>query len=126
MGRRRSGSARFNCADLSDVCEPEPRHSLFSPSQQRGRRTLELESQLSDARLQALRMQLHHTLVHTLNAISTLVHTNPDAADEMIGSSVICLRLSLIRDGTGGSVKQELKYFDCYLDIEQIRSESLT
>ena len=115
--------ARFNLPIYLTFASLSHAILYFRRSQQRGRRTLELEAQLSDARLQALRMQLHpHFLFNTLNAISTLVHTNPDAADEMIGSLSYMLRLSL--DTVMEQevpLSQELKYFDCYLDIEQIR-----
>src|SRR5690349_15371467 len=44
-----------------------------------------LSAELSKAQLEALRAQLHpHFLFNTLNAIATLVHTDPDAADDMI------------------------------------------
>lgn len=95
----------------------------FRRSQQRERRALELESQLDRARLQALRMQLQpHFLFNTLNAISTLVQTNPEAAQEMIGSLGQMLRLSL---DSGSEVEvpleQELRFLDSYLEIAQMR-----
>jgi signal transduction histidine kinase len=95
----------------------------FRRSQQRERRAMELESQLDRARLQALRMQLQpHFLFNTLNAISTLVRTNPDSAQEMIGSLGQMLRLSL-DSGSKAEVplEQELKFLDSYLEIAQIR-----
>ena len=95
----------------------------FRRSQQRGRRAMELESQLDRARLQALRMQLQpHFLFNTLNAISTLVQTDPHSAQEMIGSLGQMLRLSL---DSGSEVEvpleQELKFLDSYLEIAQTR-----
>ncbi|MGA2280329.1 MAG: histidine kinase [Verrucomicrobiota bacterium] len=117
------GRVRFNVPiylTLLSLC-----HTLvyFRRSQQRDRRALELESQLGQARLQALRMQLHpHFLFNTLNAISTLVQTNPPAANEMIGSLGQMLRLSLDSGSTPEvPLEQELKFLDCYLEIEQIR-----
>jgi LytS/YehU family sensor histidine kinase len=95
----------------------------FRRSQQRDRRALELETQLGQARLQALRMQLHpHFLFNTLNAISTLVRANPEAATEMIGSLGQMLRLSL-DSGAAAEVplEQELEFLESYLEIEQIR-----
>jgi len=115
--------ARFNIPIYLTFASLSHAIVYFRRSQQRGRRTLELEAQLSEARLQALRMQLHpHFLFNTLNAISTLVHTNPDSADEMIASLSYMLRLAL--DTVMEQevpLSQELKYFECYLDIEQIR-----
>ena len=95
----------------------------FRRTQQRDRRALELETQLSQARLQALRMQLQpHFLFNTLNAISTLVQTNPQSAQEMIGSLGQMLRLSLDNGGDPEvPLAQELKFLDCYLEIAQTR-----
>jgi len=95
----------------------------FRRTQQRDRRALELESQLGQARLQTLRMQLQpHFLFNTLNAISTLVQTNPAAAQEMIGSLGQMLRLSL-DSGSEPEVplEEELKFLNCYLEIAQTR-----
>lgn len=95
----------------------------FRGSQQRDRQAMELETQLERARLQALRMQLQpHFLFNTLNAISTLVVTNPQAAQEIIGSLGQMLRLSL-DSGAKSEVplEQELKFLDSYLEIAQMR-----
>jgi len=68
----------------------------LSRSQERERAALDLESRLTEARLQALRAQLHpHFLFNTLNAISTLVHKDPHAADEMIANLSELLRVTL-------------------------------
>jgi two-component sensor histidine kinase len=95
----------------------------FRRSQQRERRTIELESQLDRSRLQALRMQLQpHFLFNTLNAISTLVRADPGKAQEMIGSLGQMLRLSL-DSGSAVEVRleEELKFLNSYLEIAQIR-----
>jgi two-component sensor histidine kinase len=95
----------------------------FRRSQQRDRQAMELETQLHRARLQALRMQLQpHFLFNTLNGISTLILTNPQAAREMIGSLGQMLRLSL-DSGSKSEVplEQELKFLDSYLEIAQMR-----
>jgi two-component system, LytTR family, sensor kinase len=86
-------------------------------------RTSQLETQLAQAQLQALKMQLHpHFLFNTLNSISALLHKNPDAADRMIARLGDFLRLTLRNSGTQEvTMQQELEFLKCYLDIERIR-----
>lgn len=92
-------------------------------SQQRERRTLELEASLSRARLDALRLQINpHFLFNTLNAVTSLIHTRPDDADEMIGSLSELLRASL--QGSGNHeipLSRELELLRLFTGIEQTR-----
>ena len=84
----------------------------------------QLETQLAQAQLQALKMQLHpHFLFNTLNAVSTLVRTNKNkAATDMIAGLSDLLRLTLESSGAQEvSLKQELDFLERYLGIEQIR-----
>lgn len=82
-----------------------------------------LESQLTQARLQVLLMRLQpHFLFNTLNAISALVHRDPDAAERTIS------RLSdLLRQTLEGADRQEvpladeLEFVRAYVDIERVR-----
>ena len=86
-------------------------------------RAAQLKNQLAQAQLQALKMQLHpHFLFNTLNAISELVHKDPDTAEQMIAQLSDMLRLSLDRVGVQEiPLKQELEFLEKYLEIEQTR-----
>jgi len=83
----------------------------------------ELSAQLAQAQLQALRMQLHpHFLFNTLNAIATLVHKDPEAADRMIAQLSDLLRVTLENVGVHEvPLAQELKFLESYLEIERTR-----
>ncbi|MBI5687716.1 MAG: histidine kinase [Verrucomicrobia bacterium] len=100
-------------------------HALtyYRRSQERERNALELSASLAQARLQALKMQLHpHFLFNALNAIATLVHKDPHAADDMIANLSNLLRLALDRSNLHEvSLRKELEFLDCYLEIEQMR-----
>ncbi len=84
-----------------------------------------LEGRLSEARLQALRMQLNpHFLFNTLNSISSLMYSDVGAADAMMTRLSELLRLTLQGDGKPEvSLRQELDLLQRYIDIERIRFE---
>ncbi len=83
---------------------------------------VELVAHLNRAKLDALRLQLQpHFLFNTLNAISTLVHRDARAADELIGDLSDLLRLSLLTTDHEVPLARELELLDRYLAIEQTR-----
>jgi two-component system, LytTR family, sensor kinase len=92
-------------------------------SQARAIKAATLETRLVEARLKTLQAELHpHFLFNTLHAISTLVHTNPDAADRMISRLSDLLRLTFdVAGASAVSLQEELEFLQKYLEIEQIR-----
>ncbi len=86
-------------------------------------RTLQLEAQLSQSQLHALKMQLHpHFLFNTLHSISALLNKNPQSARKMITRLGDFLRLTLENSGAQEvSLQTEMEFLSCYLEIERIR-----
>lgn len=84
-------------------------------------RAAQLETQLAQAQLQSLKMQLHpHFLFNTLNAIAELVYDSPQRADRVITQLSDLLRLTL-ESGKGQEVtlKEELEFLKRYVEIQQ-------
>ncbi len=86
-------------------------------------RTLLLEAQLSQAQMQALKMQLNpHFLFNTLHSISALLHRDTESARQMITRLGDFLRLTLENSGSQEvTLQQEIEFLSCYLEIERIR-----
>ena len=82
-----------------------------------------LANQLTEARLQALQMQLQpHFLFNTLQTIAALVHRDADAAERMLALLGDMLRMVLdYSDEPLVPLSQELELTKHYLDIQQIR-----
>jgi ligand-binding sensor domain-containing protein len=82
-----------------------------------------LESQLAQAQLQVLEMQVQpHFLFNTLNSISVLIRTDPEKAVRMIGRLSEFVRLGLDRSGKQEiPLHEELKLVERYLEIESVR-----
>ncbi len=86
-------------------------------------RRSQLESQLSKAQLDALKMQLHpHFLFNALNSISALQMENTEAAQEMTARLGDFLRMTLENVGANEvTLEREIEFLECYLDIEKVR-----
>jgi sensor histidine kinase YesM len=97
-------------------------------------RTKELERERDrkmalEARLSSLESRLHpHFLFNTLNAISELIHENPERAERTVERLAALLRAALDATGRGTvSLARELEIVGDYLEIEKARlGERLT
>lgn len=82
-----------------------------------------LRAEVAEQRLLALTAQLHpHFLFNTLQGISTLLHRDPDAADELLAKLGDLLRdLLRHRDRALVALGDELRYARTYLEVAAIR-----
>jgi two-component system LytT family sensor kinase len=80
---------------------------------------------LTEARLQALKMQLQpHFLFNTLNAISALIPAEAQPARRMVARLGDLLRTTLEHEDTQEvTLREELAFLQPYLEIEQARLE---
>jgi sensor histidine kinase YesM len=83
----------------------------------------ELRLQSSKSELKALRAQINpHFLFNALNAIASLIHTDPARADEVVEQLAEVFRYTLRRsDSEWAPLDQELAFARAYLDVEQAR-----
>jgi len=87
------------------------------------KRAQSLEAQLTEARLEALRMQLNpHFLFNTLHAVSTLVDRDPAGVRRMIARLSELLRHVLDEEAPQEvPLSEELDFLEDYLEIQSIR-----
>lgn len=83
----------------------------------------ELRLQSSRSELKALRAQINpHFLFNALNAIASLIHTDPARADAAVEQLAEVFRYTLRRSDTEWApLDQELQFAHAYLDVEQAR-----
>ena len=83
----------------------------------------DLRLQSSKSELKALRARINpHFLFNALNAIASLIHTDPARADEAVEQLAEVFRYTLRRsDSEWAPLDQELTFARAYLDVEQAR-----
>jgi signal transduction histidine kinase len=100
-------------------------HAFFfhAEARERALRQANLETRLVEARLQTLQRQLHpHFLFNTLNAISTLMRRDVDAADRTLVQLSGLLRVTLDADNRPLiPLSEEVAFLDKYVQIERTR-----
>ncbi|WP_238388186.1 sensor histidine kinase [Hymenobacter sediminis] len=102
---------------------------LYDKYRHRSLEAARLETQLVQAQLQALKMQLRpHFLFNALNAIAALTGDDPKAGQRMMGKLGQFLRLVLEQgDVQQVALVREVEFTALYLELEQIRfSDRLT
>ena len=97
----------------------------YAHVQERWRRSTRSEAQ---ARFDALQARIQpHFLFNTLNTVSGLIRSRPDAAEEAVLDLADLMRAALARDGGRTRLREELDLARRYLSIEQLRlGERLT
>lgn len=95
----------------------------FMRDQIRARQAAKLEAQLADARLDALRMQLHpHFLFNTLHAISALVERDPSGVRRMIARLSELLRHTIDLDRPSEvPLRDEVGFLRRYIELMEVR-----
>jgi two-component system LytT family sensor kinase len=95
----------------------------FLRDQERRRESAELQAQLAEARLDALRAQINpHFLFNTLNAIAALVERDPAGVRRMIARLGELLRHTI--DSRGAAtvpLRDEIEFLQRYIEIMEIR-----
>jgi hypothetical protein len=88
-------------------------------------RASRLKTELTQAQLAALKMQLQpHFLFNTLSYISAQLNEDVKAADKMLAQLGDFLRLTLDNSGAQAvTLEAELDFLRCYLDIVKVRLE---
>lgn len=96
---------------------------VYDESRMRALRAAQLEANLAQARLDTLRSQLQpHFLFNTLQAAATLVHEDPEGAEEVLLSLSELLRFSLEElRAQEVPLAQEIRFLKSYVAIQQRR-----
>lgn len=95
----------------------------YQDMQERLNRELELQNLLKDSELRLLKSQINpHFIFNSLNSVSALTISKPEAAREMVIKLSDFLRYSLGKDSVEmNTLAQEIENVSLYLEIEKVR-----
>jgi signal transduction histidine kinase len=100
-------------------------HALayYSRARDREVKSAALAAELSEARLEALRMQLHpHFLFNTMHAISSAIREDPEGAEDMLAELADLLRATVDRPAAHElPLREELEFIRRYVGIQKVR-----
>ena len=98
-------------------------YAYFERARKQEMASCEYQRALAASELEALKMQIHpHFLFNTLHGITTLIHSDPEAAHSMVVRLSNLLRTSLQYSGADLiSLQKELEFIRTYLDLEKMR-----
>lgn len=121
--RPRTGRALLDLLVYAVVVTASQAITWSHRARERERRALAAEAGLARARLASLQSQLNpHFLFNALNGLSTLIHTDPVAADALVGQLGDLLRASLDTAAVPEiPLRRELANLESYIAIERTR-----
>lgn len=98
-------------------------YRMHDQGRRRQLRAAQLEARLAEAQMENLRAQLHpHFLFNTLQAATTLIHEDPQAAEDILMRLSELLRVSLDEMRTHEiPLAHEVEFLNQYLGIQQRR-----
>ena len=98
-------------------------YGIHDRARKRDLRTAQLEARLAEAQIENLRTQLHpHFLFNTLQAAATLIHEDPEAAEDILLRLSELLRASLDEMQTHEiPLAREIDFLKQYIGIQQRR-----
>jgi two-component system, LytTR family, sensor kinase len=115
--------ALYSCMVYSTIVAVSQLWDYYRKYRERELRASRLEAELAQAELKVLKMQMDpHFLFATLRSVSSLIHLNVEAADDLVASLSELLRISLDEaDEQEVTLHREIDYLYAYLEVQRIR-----
>jgi hypothetical protein len=115
--------ALYSCMVYTTIVAVSQLWDYYRKYRERELRASRLEAELAQAELKVLKMQMDpHFLFATLRSVSSLIHQNVEAADDLVASLSELLRISLdAADEQEVTLHREIDYLCAYLEVQRIR-----